>query len=109
MLGPARQQGDGGIACSTCHGPEGKGTPPAFPPLVGQKDHMGDCAKHAGMVINGLMGEITVNGVVYNGAMPAQGSLTDLEIAAVLSFERTSWGNDFGICTPEQIAAARKP
>ena len=100
--------GDGGIACSTCHGPEGKGTPGAFPPLVGQKDHMGDCKKHAGIVINGMQGEIVVDGVTYNGIMTPQGQmLNDLQIAAVISYERMSWGNDFGLCMPADVAAAR--
>lgn len=100
--------GDGGIACMTCHGAEGKGTPGAFPPLVGQKDHMGDCAKHAGLVINGLQGELVVDGVTYNGVMTPQGTmLNDLQIAAVISYERMSWGNDFGLCKPADVAAAR--
>jgi mono/diheme cytochrome c family protein len=100
--------GDGGIACMTCHGAEGKGTPGAFPPLVGQKDHMGDCKKHAGIVINGLQGEMVVDGVTYNGVMTPQGSmLNDLQIAAVISYERQSWGNDFGYCMPDAVASAR--
>lgn len=99
--------GSGGIACTTCHGPEGKGTPPAFPPLAGSKKEMGDCKTHAGYVVHGLSGEITVQGTVYNGNMPAQGNLTDDEIAAVITFERQSWGNDSGPCLPADVAAAR--
>ena len=100
--------GDGGLACSTCHGAEGKGMPGAFPPLVGQKDHMGDCKKHADIVINGMQGEIVVDGVTYNGVMTPQGSmLNDLQIAAVITYERQSWGNDFGYCFPADVAAAR--
>jgi mono/diheme cytochrome c family protein len=100
--------GDGGIACTTCHGPEGKGTPPAFPPLVGQKDWMGDCEKHAGIVINGLNGEIEVDGVKYNGVMTPQGDLlNDLQIASVITFERNSWGNTFGDCEPKDVKQAR--
>lgn len=96
------------LACSTCHGAEGKGQSGVFPPLVGQKDHMGDCVKHAGIVINGLQGEIEVDGVKYNGVMIAQGAmLNDLEIAAVISYERNSWGNDYGWCTPDDVKKAR--
>lgn len=100
--------GEGGIACTTCHGAEGKGIQPAFPPLVGQKDHMGDCKKHADIVINGMQGELVVDGVTYNGVMTPQGAmLNDLQIAAVISYERQSWGNDFGYCFPADVAAAR--
>ncbi len=99
--------GSGGVACITCHQANGEGLPPSFPPLVGQAALMGDCVKHAGFVVHGLKGEIEVNGVKYNGVMPAQGNLSDAEIAAVITFERSSWGNDFGACLPATVAAAR--
>jgi nitrite reductase (NO-forming) len=99
--------GSGGLACVTCHQANGEGLPPSFPPLKGAKEWMADCSKHAGYVINGLQGEIEVAGVKYNGVMPAQGNLSDLEIAAVISYERMSWGNDYGLCMPEVVAAAR--
>jgi cytochrome c oxidase subunit 2 len=101
------QGGPGGIACITCHGPEGKGTPPAFPPLAGQKAIMGDCAQHAGIVVHGLNMPITVDGVQYTGAMPAQGTMSDEDIAAVITYERMSWGNDAGPCLPADVAKAR--
>ena len=96
------------LACQTCHGADGKGTPPAFPPLVGQKDMMGDCVNHAAIVIYGLQGEIVVDGQTYNGVMTPQGDmLDDLQIAAVATYERNTWGNAFGDCTPVDVAKAR--
>jgi mono/diheme cytochrome c family protein len=99
--------GSGGVACVTCHQANGEGLPGAFPPLKGSGDFMGDCAKHAGIVINGLQGEIVVQGATYNGVMPPQGNLQDSEIAAVVTYERQSWGNTFGPCLPADVAAAR--
>jgi mono/diheme cytochrome c family protein len=99
--------GSGGIACVTCHQATGAGLPPSFPPLVGQKDFMGDCVRHAGFVVHGLTGKITIGGTDYNGAMPSQPTLSDEEIAAAITYERNSWGNDFGICMPEDVAKAR--
>jgi mono/diheme cytochrome c family protein len=100
--------GHGGIACNTCHNADGKGIKGAFPPLVGQKEHMGDCAQTAGNVINGLTGEMVVDGVTYNGVMIPQGELlNDYEIAAVATYVRNSWGNDYGDCTPDDVAKAR--
>ena len=99
--------GSSGIACMTCHMENGEGTAGIFPPLKGAGDFMGDCTKHAGYVIKGLNGEIEVNGVKYNGAMPPQPGLSDVELAAVLTYERNSWGNDFGLCLPEDVAKAR--
>jgi mono/diheme cytochrome c family protein len=99
--------GSGGIPCSTCHQLDGRGTSGAFPPLVGQREIMGECGQHATYVIKGLTGKIRVNGIVYNGAMPAQPNLSDLEVAAVITYERNSWGNDYGMCLPETVAAIR--
>lgn len=98
--------GTGGIACKTCHMDAGQGAPPAFPPLAAS-DALGDCAKHAGYVVHGLSGEITVNGTTYNGIMPAQANLSDHEIAAVITYERNSWGNAAGDCMPSDVAGVR--
>ena len=69
---------------------------------------MGDCATHAGIVVKGLTGEIEVNGVKYNGVMTPQGDmLNDLEIAAVISYERNAWGNDYGYCSPKDVKGVR--
>ena len=96
------------LACQTCHGAEGKGQEGVYPPLVGQKEHMGDCLKHAAIVIYGMNGPLTVDGVEYNGVMTPQGALLDdMQIAAVISYERMSWGNDYGYCMPEVVAEAR--
>ena len=101
--------GQGGIACRTCHKEDGKGIRGAYPPLVGQREHMGDCRQSATIVIEGLMGPMEVDGITYNGVMTPQGELLDdYEIAAVLTYVRNSWGNDYGDCSPSAVAAARK-
>ncbi len=99
--------GTSGVACLTCHQENGQGVPGAFPPLVGSAEHMGDCQKHAGIVLNGLSGEIVVAGTTYNGVMPPV-NLTDAEVAAVITYERLSWGNDYGPCLPADVAGAKK-
>lgn len=99
--------GSGGVPCLTCHMDKGQGVPGAFPPLAGSGDVMGDCKTHAHRVVHGQTGELVVQGVTYNGVMPPQPNLSDLEIAAVISFERQSWGNDYGYCMPADVAAAR--
>lgn len=100
--------GNGGIACQTCHREDGQGTRGAFPPLVGQQELMGDCATTAGYVLNGLTGPMKVDGIQYTGVMPKQGHLLDdYQIAAVITYVRNSWGNDYGPCTPDQVQAVR--
>lgn len=102
------ETGETGLACTTCHQATGQGVAGAFPPLVGQKTHMGDCVNHATLILDGLSGEIEVDGVTYNGVMMGQrDQLNDLQIAAVISYVRNSWGNDYGLCSPEDVATAR--
>ena len=103
-----KKGGRKGLACLTCHQANGQGLKGAFPPLVGQQEHMGDCAKHAKTILDGLQGEMVVDGVTYNGVMvPQRELLTDLEIASVMTYERLSWGNDYGACLPSDVAAVR--
>lgn len=97
-----------GRICVACHQADGKGLPGSFPPLAGAGEYYGTPENMAGIVINGLTGEIVVLGETYNGAMPAQGALlSDYEIAAVTTYVRTSFGNDDGMVTPDQVKAAR--
>lgn len=92
--------------CVACHQTSGKGVEGVFPPLAGS-DYIDDAAVHAKIIINGLNGEIVVNGVTYNGAMTAFGALTDYEIAAIATYERNAWGNKLGMVEPALVAASR--
>jgi mono/diheme cytochrome c family protein len=96
-----------GAICASCHQPNGTGVAGAFPPLVAAGSFYGSAENHARIIVHGLSGAIVVNGVNYNGAMPAQGQLSDYDIAAVATFERTSWGNNDGIVMPEDVARVR--
>ena len=96
-----------GKICAPCHQATGQGIPGAFPPLAGSGEFYGSPKKQAGIIINGLSGEITVQGKTYNGAMPPQGSLSNEDIAAVATYVRNSWGNNDGIVTPADVASAR--
>lgn len=93
--------------CATCHQANGQGLPGSFPPLAGAGSFYGDAQNHARIIVHGLSGPITVNGVAYNSAMPAQGSLTDYDVAAVATYERNSWGNADGVVLPEDVKAIR--
>ena len=43
--------------------------------------------------MNGLTGEVTVNGKTYNSVMPPMSQLNDDEIANILTYVTHSWGN----------------
>ena len=86
--------------CAACHQPNGQGLPGVFPALAGSKIATGDVAAHTDIVMNGKPGT----------AMQAFASqLSDAEIAAVITFERNSFGNTAGDSVqPSAIKALRK-
>jgi len=57
-------------------------------------------------VVHGLEGRITVNGAEYDSVMPAW-SLSDDDVANVLTFVYGSWGNSGKEVTPAEVAAAK--
>jgi mono/diheme cytochrome c family protein len=84
--------------CQGCHQPNGTGIPGVFPPLAGHIPEVlavkGGREYLINVLLYGLTGEISVKGQKYNGAMPAFGAqLKDDQIAAVLNYVSTSWGN----------------
>jgi cytochrome c oxidase cbb3-type subunit 2 len=111
LQGEAAAGGDLYIAnCSACHLANGEGVAGAFPPLKGSgvvnKD---DAAKHIQVVLNGMQGG-RAGGVVYASAMPPfAGVLSDAEIADIIDYERSSWGNHGKPVNAAQVAAERAP
>lgn len=95
--------------CSSCHQASGQGVEGTFPPLAGNPVVTGDPKKVIGIVKNGLNGKIEVKGHSYNGMMPAWGQqLSDGDIAAVVTYVRSSWGNKAGAVTADQVKAVTK-
>jgi cytochrome c oxidase cbb3-type subunit II len=94
--------------CSACHQATGEGLPGAFPPLKGnQVVNDDDATEHIHVVLQGLQAT-QVGGVVYGGVMPPFAArLTDAEIAAIIDYERASWGNHGRSATATQVAAER--
>lgn len=81
--------------CAACHQASGQGVPGSFPPLAGSNWVQGRADNVIAIVSQGLKGPITVKGDTYDGSMPAfANQLSDAEIAAVISFVRSQWGND---------------
>lgn len=93
--------------CLVCHQANGQGVPSAFPPLVKTEYVLGEADQMIGIVLNGLTGEIEVNGEVYNGVMVAHNFLNDTEVADVITFVRSSFGNDASSVTADQVAKVR--
>ena len=89
-----------GKNCAACHQATGLGVPPAFPALKGSKvaTEKDQIPQHIHQVIKGK-----------NNMPPFGAMLSDLEIAAVVTYERNAWGNNTGdVIQPKDVKAARK-
>jgi cytochrome c oxidase subunit 2 len=85
-------------SCAACHQPMGTGIPGVFPGLVNSKITIGPAADHINIVLNGKAGT----------AMQAFGAqLNDADLAAVITYERNSWGNAASVVQPADVKAAR--
>ena len=96
--------------CQTCHQASGQGVPGQYPPLAGSEFTNGGSRRMGMIVLKGLQGPVTVKGQQYGTAVmqPWDKTLTDKQIAEVMTYERSEWGNSASPVTPEQIAALRK-
>ncbi|ODT79563.1 nitrite reductase, copper-containing [bacterium SCN 62-11] len=93
--------------CAACHQGDAKGIPGVFPPLAGS-DYLNQDPKRAiNAVVNGLEGEITVNGAKYNQVMPKL-TLTDEQTADVVTYLLNNFGNKGGEVLPAEVARARR-
>ncbi|MGY2895581.1 c-type cytochrome [Deinococcus sp. UYEF24] len=94
--------------CASCHGPAGAGVPGAFPPLAGNKAILGSEKYVSDVLLYGLQGQINAGGQNYNGVMPAwAATLSDAEIAAVLTHIRSTWGNAAPAVTADTVKTER--
>ncbi len=93
--------------CAACHQTTGVGIPMAFPPLANSDYLNADESRAIDVVINGLDGEVTVNGEVFNGVMPAL-NLSDEDVANVLTYVYSQWGNSGQVVVPAEVRARRR-
>lgn len=94
--------------CSACHQANGEGLAGAFPPLKGNDVvNDDDATQHIHVVLGGLHG-VQVGGVAYGGVMPPfAATLTDADIADIIDYERSSWGNHGKPAVAAQVGAER--
>jgi len=85
--------------CGACHQPDGQGMAPVFPALAGSPVVTGELSEHVGVVLKGRPG---------TAMAPFGPQLDDLQLAAIVTYQRNAWGNDTGdVVQPDYIAAAR--
>jgi nitrite reductase (NO-forming) len=94
--------------CFACHQADGKGLPPAFPPLAGSDYMLADRERSLRIVLKGITGPMVVNGQKYDSAMPPQEAvLTDQQVADVLTYVYNAWGNKGDAFSADQAKAMR--
>lgn len=93
--------------CVACHQATGLGIPNVFPPLAGSEWVNGPVENLIRIQLRGLMGPITVKGQAYNSVMPPNSMMSDKDIAEVLTYVRSTWGNKASAVTPDMVKALR--
>ncbi|MFM7838486.1 MAG: c-type cytochrome, partial [Chitinophagaceae bacterium] len=96
------------VYCRNCHQGDGKGDGNLFPPLAHSEWVNGDKKKLITVLLNGLTGEVTVAGRKYNNVMPQFQFLSDQQLADLLSYVRSAFGNQSDSVKSLQVAAVRQ-
>ncbi|HEX5399717.1 MAG TPA: cytochrome c [Verrucomicrobiae bacterium] len=97
--------------CGICHGPDGMGKPNQAPPLAGSEwVNEKSPTRLIHIPLRGLNGPIKVKGqeMSFPSGMLALGkSMSDADLAAVLTYIRSAWGNKAGEVTPDEVKSVR--
>jgi mono/diheme cytochrome c family protein len=95
--------------CITCHQATGLGVPGQYPPLAGSEVETGDATNQLiAIVLKGLQGPIVIEGKPFNNAMQAwEGQYTDSQLASILTYVRSDWGNNAPPITADMVKQMR--
>jgi mono/diheme cytochrome c family protein len=93
--------------CLTCHQADGSGVATMNPPLIKTTYVLGDKPTLIKIVLNGFNEDVEINGQKFSNTMTPHDSMTDQEIADVLTYVRNSFTNKASFVTAAQIKAVR--
>ena len=93
--------------CLACHMENGEGVPGLYPPLTQTEYVLGEKTRLIGTVLHGMEGEIEVKGEKYNNIMAKLDYLRDQQIADVLTYIRSNFGNKADAVTAGEVQAVR--
>lgn len=74
-------------SCAACHMANGEGIAGVFPGLKGSPIALGPVTEHLDSVVNGVPG---------TAMQSFGGQLSEVDLAAIITYERNAWGNDVG-------------
>lgn len=94
--------------CTVCHQPDGRGDRARFPPLAKTKWVNGDKDQLIDIILNGMEGDIEVRKRTYSNVMPRHDFLSDKDVADVLTFIRSNFGNQSSAISEEEVNKVRK-
>jgi mono/diheme cytochrome c family protein len=95
--------------CQACHQESGLGVPGQFPPLAGSEWVLvGDPSRVIRIALDGFTGPVSVKGQLFSNTMvPWRDTLSNQQIAAVLTYIRQAWGNRAPPVTEAQVKSIR--
>lgn len=92
--------------CLTCHQANGSGVPNLNPPLRQTDWVLGDKTRLINVLLKGLQGQ-EIEGDAYDNVMPAHDFLDDQQIADVLTYIRSNFGNKASEVTADEVKTVR--
>lgn len=87
--------------CQNCHGSDGKGLGTLYPPLTDSTYLKLNKNSLACIIRNGQTGTVKINNISYEGIMPGNETLADIDIAQVVVYITNSFGNKQGFYDSE--------
>jgi mono/diheme cytochrome c family protein len=94
--------------CVTCHQADAGGVPNLNPPLIKTEYVLGDKERLIKIILHGLNEKLEIEGQYYSNPMPALGILKDQQIADVLTYVRSNFGNNASAITAAEVKQVRK-
>lgn len=101
-------QADFSRYCAGCHGAQGQGRPPAFPPLASSEWLSLSAEGLTAISLLGLRGEIEVAGRAYAGYMPPMQHIDDARLAGIVRYIKARWSDEDVQWTREDVAGLRR-
>jgi mono/diheme cytochrome c family protein len=89
--------------CQNCHGAKGEGLGKLYPPLTDHNYLTKNRDKLACIIKNGMSGEIEIQGEKYNQIMPANSTLNNVDVAYILTYITTTFGDADSTYTQEEV------
>ena len=89
--------------CKNCHGDDGMGLGKLYPPLNDQKFYEDHTEKLACYIKYGIDTPLIIHGVEYTTKMPANPTLTNIDIAYLITYVTTQFGESDSLITQEDV------